>query len=162
MPPERHLPALLDDLHAHWPEALSSGQCVLEVGLSGGVDSVVLLQALSRCATGHGVALRAVHVHHGLSPHADDWAGFCSDLCRELSVPLRIERVSVVRSGGQSLEAEARRARYAAYRNGGSQIVALAHHADDLAKRIVEVFLNTEFEGGRHARRVGQLDSIQP
>lgn len=30
------------------------------------------------------------------------------------------------------------------------------------AKRIVEVFLNTEFEGGRHARRVGQLDSIQP
>ena len=34
--------------------------------------------------------------------------------------------------------------------------------ADDLAKRIVEVFLNTEFEGGRHARRVGQLDSIQP
>ena len=32
----------------------------------------------------------------------------------------------------------------------------------NLAKRMVEVFLNTEFEGGRHARRVGQLDSIQP
>lgn len=32
----------------------------------------------------------------------------------------------------------------------------------NLAKRIVEVFLNTEFEGGRHARRVDQLDSIQP
>lgn len=32
----------------------------------------------------------------------------------------------------------------------------------NLAKRIVEVFLNTKFEGGRHARRVGQLDSIQP
>ena len=32
----------------------------------------------------------------------------------------------------------------------------------NLAKRVVEVFLNTEFEGGRHARRVGQLDSIQP
>ena len=32
----------------------------------------------------------------------------------------------------------------------------------NLAKRIVEAFLNTEFEGGRHARRVGQLDSIQP
>ncbi|MCG9059851.1 tRNA lysidine(34) synthetase TilS [Laribacter hongkongensis] len=147
VPPERHLPALLDDLHAHWPEALSSGQCVLEVGLSGGVDSVVLLQALSRCATGHGIALRAVHVHHGLSPHADDWAGFCSDLCRELSVPLRIERVSVVRSGGQSLEAEARRARYAAYRNGGSQIVALAHHADDLAETVLLAALRG---GGAH------------
>ena len=32
----------------------------------------------------------------------------------------------------------------------------------NLAKRMVEVFLNTEFEGGRHARRVGLLDAIQP
>ena len=32
----------------------------------------------------------------------------------------------------------------------------------DLALRMVEVFLNTEFEGGRHARRVGLVDSIQP
>ena len=32
----------------------------------------------------------------------------------------------------------------------------------NLAKRIVEVFLNTEFEGGRHARRVGLLDAIEP
>ena len=32
----------------------------------------------------------------------------------------------------------------------------------NLALRMVEVFLNTEFEGGRHARRVGLVDSIQP
>ncbi len=32
----------------------------------------------------------------------------------------------------------------------------------NLAKRMVEVFLNTEFEGGRHARRVAQLDAIEP
>ena len=32
----------------------------------------------------------------------------------------------------------------------------------NLARRMVEVFLNTEFEGGRHARRVGQLDAIEP
>ena len=31
-----------------------------------------------------------------------------------------------------------------------------------LAVRMVEVFLNTPFEGGRHARRVGQLDAIEP
>ena len=31
-----------------------------------------------------------------------------------------------------------------------------------LAKRMAEVFLSTEFEGGRHARRVGKLDAIQP
>ncbi|NLU24797.1 MAG: ribose 5-phosphate isomerase B [Clostridiales bacterium] len=32
----------------------------------------------------------------------------------------------------------------------------------NLAKRIVEVFLNTEFEGGRHERRVNELDAIEP
>ena len=32
----------------------------------------------------------------------------------------------------------------------------------NLAKRMVAVFLNPEFEGGRHARRVGQLDAIEP
>ncbi|MBQ2061177.1 MAG: ribose 5-phosphate isomerase B [Oscillospiraceae bacterium] len=32
----------------------------------------------------------------------------------------------------------------------------------NLAKRMVEVFLNTEFEGGRHARRVAMLDAIEP
>ena len=30
------------------------------------------------------------------------------------------------------------------------------------AKKITEVFLTTAFEGGRHARRVGLLDNIQP
>ena len=32
----------------------------------------------------------------------------------------------------------------------------------NLAKKITEVFLTTEFKGGRHARRVGLLDNIQP
>ena len=32
----------------------------------------------------------------------------------------------------------------------------------NLAERMVEVFLSTEFEGGRHARRVDKLNAIQP
>ena len=32
----------------------------------------------------------------------------------------------------------------------------------NLAERIVQVFLNTEFEGGRHQRRVNKLNAIQP
>ena len=31
-----------------------------------------------------------------------------------------------------------------------------------LAERIVDVFLTTEFEGGRHERRVAKLDAIEP
>ena len=32
----------------------------------------------------------------------------------------------------------------------------------NMAKQITEAFLTTAFEGGRHARRVGLLDNIQP
>ena len=32
----------------------------------------------------------------------------------------------------------------------------------NLAERMVEVFLSTDFEGGRHARRVNKLNAIQP
>ena len=31
-----------------------------------------------------------------------------------------------------------------------------------LAVKMVETFLNTEFEGGRHARRVDLLNAIEP
>jgi hypothetical protein len=40
-----------------------------------------------------------VHVHHGLSPNADDWARFCRALCRRWKVPLTVRRVKVARSG---------------------------------------------------------------
>ena len=32
----------------------------------------------------------------------------------------------------------------------------------NVALRMVEIFLNTEFEGGRHERRTNQLDAITP
>ena len=32
----------------------------------------------------------------------------------------------------------------------------------NVALRMVEIFLNTEFEGGRHQRRVDLLDAIEP
>src|SRR3954454_22292403 len=77
------------------------------VGLSGGVDSVVLLHALAA----ERIDLRAVHVHHGLSPNADEWARFCQRLCKRLGVPLAVRRVRVAKRN----ELSAREARYAAF-----------------------------------------------
>ena len=53
----------------------------LTLALSGGLDSVVLLHALLTLRDFHPFTLQAVHVHHGLSPHADAWADFCAQLC---------------------------------------------------------------------------------
>jgi tRNA(Ile)-lysidine synthase len=48
------------------------------VGLSGGMDSMVLLDALVLRAASHSLRLSAIHVHHGISPNADAWACFCA------------------------------------------------------------------------------------
>ncbi|MBR7513317.1 hypothetical protein KC219_24475, partial [Mycobacterium tuberculosis] len=62
----------------------------LLVGYSGGVDSTVLLHWLCRCAKASGTALRAVHVHHGLHPDADDWVLHCQQQCAALGIELAV------------------------------------------------------------------------
>jgi tRNA(Ile)-lysidine synthase len=106
------------------------------VGLSGGVDSVVLLHVLAGLRKRFGFSLSALHVHHGLSPNADRWLLFCTRLCKSLRVPLRARRVRVTRTG-EGLESAARAARYAAFRALKVDAVALAHHLDDQAETVL-------------------------
>lgn len=106
------------------------------VALSGGLDSVVLLHLLAQQRQALGIELTALHVHHGLSPNADDWAQFVLALTRELSVPCRIERVQVDLQG-DGLEAAARAARYAVFSRADADVLALAHHGNDQAETVL-------------------------
>lgn len=103
----------------------------IAVALSGGMDSVVLLHLLR-----HQPGIRAIHVHHGLSPNADAWAAFCRRLCRAWKVRLTVSRVKV-RRRGKGLEAAAREARYDAFKNLDVEVIALAHHLDDQAETVI-------------------------
>jgi tRNA(Ile)-lysidine synthase len=105
----------------------------IAVGLSGGVDSVVLLHQLKENSKAR---LRAIHVHHGLSPNADAWAGFCRSFCNRLGVPLTVRKVSV-RRAGRGLEAAARDARYEVFRDDKAKVIALAHNLDDQAETVL-------------------------
>jgi tRNA(Ile)-lysidine synthase len=107
------------------------------VGFSGGIDSVVLLDALAREARGGTHVIRAVHVHHGISPNADAWARFCERFCEARGIPLAIEHVKVPRASGEGLEAAARAARYRIYAARPEPFVALAHHLDDQAETVL-------------------------
>lgn len=129
-------------LHEHVRQALIG---YLETGrrlclaLSGGVDSVVLLDILDRLRGELDFSLSAVHVHHQLSPHADEWAAFCARLCQARDVPLQIERVRVRRRRELGLEGAAREARYQVLSAQPADYVLLAHHLDD---QVETVFLN--------------------
>ena len=75
------------------------------VGLSGGVDSVVMLHLLHKLSARFSWQISALHVHHGISPNADAWAEFCSSLCASLHVSLHIERVDITPLREHGIEA---------------------------------------------------------
>lgn len=109
----------------------------LSVALSGGRDSVVLLDLAIAAAPHLGLVLGAIHIDHGLSPKAGSWAAFCVDLCRRRGVPCQVIRVRVDAQPGEGLEAAARRARYAAFSSCAADAIALAHHAGDQAETML-------------------------
>jgi tRNA(Ile)-lysidine synthase len=116
----------------------------LLVALSGGPDSVALLDALVLLARPLGLRLVAAHLDHGLRAGAADDAAFCVSLCQGLGVPIRTGRADV-RARAQrdhgGLEQAARRERYAFLRrvceDESAAAIAVAHTRDDQAETLL-------------------------
>ena len=120
----------------------------LLVGLSGGLDSTVLLHALAGRRGARG--LRAIHVHHGLHPDADAWTTHCERLCATLGVPLAVARVQVDADSPLGPEGAARDARHAAFTAAlqpGESLV-LAHQRDDQAETVLLRLLRASGSAG--------------
>jgi tRNA(Ile)-lysidine synthase len=149
-------PELLDAFLDHWPDALS-GQCAFEVGLSGGIDSMVLLDLLWRARERRHFSLSACHVDHGLNPRAGAWCDHVRRHCLALGVPLRIESVTVEVAPGQSLEAVARQQRYAVLAASSADVIVLAHHLDDQAETVLLQLLR-----GGGPRALAAMPALRP
>ncbi|MCK6407814.1 tRNA lysidine(34) synthetase TilS [Thauera sp.] len=105
--------------------------------LSGGVDSVVLLEVLRRLQARFGFRLSAAHVDHGLSPSAGVWAQACERRCAQAGIPLQVFRVAIDRNHADGLEAAARVARLGALEEVACDWLAFAHHQDDQAETLL-------------------------
>jgi tRNA(Ile)-lysidine synthase len=109
----------------------------LVLGLSGGLDSMVLLHVLLALRDQHPFALQAVHVHHGLSPDADGWADFCAQLCASHAVELTIHRVQIARDDAAGIEAAARRERRRIFAALDADFLLTAHQQNDQAETLL-------------------------
>lgn len=128
-------------------QQLNPGAKIL-LALSGGLDSCVLLHLLVAAQKNLTFELQALHVHHGLSPNADQWSDFCTHLGQQLNVSVQTVRLNIDKQTGKGIEAEARTLRYAALFNHvvdgiKPDYVITAHHQDDQA----ETFLLQLFRG---------------
>ena len=127
------LAALVAD---NWRQ-LASPTRQVRVGLSGGLDSTVLLFLLAGLRDSLGLTLTAAHVRHGLVPGAEAWADVCGRLCAALDVPFIVCDVQVDRRHPGGLEAAAREVRRAALLGLGDALLALAQHRDDQAETVL-------------------------
>jgi tRNA(Ile)-lysidine synthase len=114
----------------------------IAVALSGGLDSVVLLDTACRAQAKNKTEIYAFHIHHGLQKQADDWLIFCEKLAQKYKVhfDFRLLHLTDVDKQG-NVEARARAGRYEALTDlceeYGIEDLLLAHHQNDQAETVL-------------------------
>lgn len=130
----------MNSLSGHLQRALAPDTRLICVAFSGGMDSRVLLELTRQLKKQQPqLQIRALHIHHQLSPHADQWATFCQQVCDKAGIPLCIQRVNPSQWTGASLEDRARKARYHAFEQQlqPGEWLLQAHHQDDQAETLL-------------------------
>ena len=115
------------------------------VGVSGGADSMCLLEVLCRLSSVWDYELSVVHVHHGIrGEHADYDQRFVEQFCKERSLPIQVFHADVPalsKEWGMSVEEAGRTFRYQCFfevaKTLPDSVVAVAHHSDDQAETVL-------------------------
>ncbi len=115
----------------------------LWVAYSGGIDSHVLLHACARLQARLPFPIAAVHIDHGLQADSAAWARHCRRVCETLGVALTVRELSLRPIPGESLEAQARDARLAAFAEllRPGELIATGQHRDDQAETVLLALL---------------------
>lgn len=127
----------------------------MAIALSGGLDSVVLLDSICRLhqeqstksakRASQDIAtpqIVAFHIHHGLQKAADEWLLFCEALAKKYKIgfDFRLLHIDTQFNSG-NIEARARAARYEALTElcvyHGIEDLLLAHHQNDQAETVL-------------------------
>jgi tRNA(Ile)-lysidine synthase len=136
----------------------------LLVGVSGGPDSMALLDVLARLAPKREFSVVACGVDHGLRPAAAAELALAAEHATRLGVAFFREHVVV--DGSRNVQAGAREARYGALRRvaaaEGARFVVTAHHADDRAETVLQRLLRGAGPRGLAVLRPRSSDLLRP
>jgi tRNA(Ile)-lysidine synthase len=109
------------------------------VAVSGGTDSMALLDVLARLAPRFSLELFACGVDHGLRTEAAAELDLAEAHAKDCGIPFARARLTVAR--GTNLQERARTARWRALaaeaRRRRARTIATAHHADDRAETLL-------------------------
>lgn len=114
---------------------LLDGVRTVAVGVSGGADSVSLLNILTSLKERYDIVVKAVHINHNLrGEEADRDENFVRQLCKKLDVELKVFSVDIksqARERGVGEEECGREVRYECFASMGCDAVAVAHSLSD-------------------------------
>lgn len=151
-PPDPLQAAIAETIAAH---ALLPAGSTIVVAVSGGADSIALLEVLRALAPVHKWRLHVAHVNHRLrAGESDADAAFVAAHAAAKALPCTVRSIDVARAQRDhaSPENTARRLRYrelaAIASEVGARRIALAHHQDDQAETVLLHLLRGSGLGG--------------
>ena len=121
--------------------------------VSGGADSMCLLEVLRELRDRVGLQIAVLHVHHGLRESADGDLLYVAEYCKDAGIPfeaVHVDAAGYAAGSGLSVEEAARKLRYEALEQAAERWdrdfpspvqegcrIAVAHHIEDQAETVL-------------------------
>ena len=132
--------SILDAIRASYTKHIKEKDSTLKVNvaLSGGCDSMVLLFALKQLQAELNLSLKASYIDHGLSKNTADWQVLCRKACKDMDIFFETASINIKKIPELGIEGAARELRYQTLtRLSDGMIVATAHHENDQAETLL-------------------------
>ena len=111
------------------------------LAVSGGVDSMVLLEQFFQLQKKYPIIITVVHIHHHLRQESDEEEVMVREFCRKRNLSVEVYHWEEGSSQNSGIEEKARQFRYEKLKESQQKhhasYVVVAHHADDQAETVL-------------------------
>ena len=115
------------------------------VALSGGADSLVLLNELKKLQKDNDFNLIAIHINHNVQKDSKKWKSICENLCKKNEIKFITHSLKRKKNSSSNLEKKLRDERYRFFEKTleKNSILFMGHHLDD----VIETFFLRALRG---------------
>lgn len=140
------------------------------VGVSGGPDSMTLLNILNELKKELNIQIYVAHINHMLREEADSETTYVQDFCRRIGVECYIEKINIEKEARRQkigTELAGRNARYDFFEHVAQKVgankIATAHNANDNAETVLmNVIRGSGISGLKGIEKIREGKFIRP
>ena len=129
------------------------------VGVSGGIDSIVLAHTFIQLKKNHPIQLSFIYIDHQLNPASKQWGQVVHKFAKKNKVECFIESISINQDLKLGIEGAARKHRYQAFTKYQKDYLVLAHHEDDQFETLILQL--TRGSGLKGLSCMAELDNVR-